>query len=132
MPSVIQIHAKIGAKMMISSALTDWNQLDGKVRPKTLLRVLLAANRFRLVAACSNADQKMEAPTKSTTMTISRFCSSFVQVFPAKSQTKNATTSTRYTHLKASVIASALSTPCRTISVSTAMSARRPRNPPPS
>src|SRR5580765_8196401 len=60
-PSRIHSHAKIGEKMMTKSGSTDWNQLDGYVKPATTRRVARSANSVRLDPACSNPAQKINA-----------------------------------------------------------------------
>src|SRR5690349_15810493 len=53
--------AKIGEKMITNSGSTDWNQLDGYVKPKTVSRVARSANSVRLEPACSKPAQNNRA-----------------------------------------------------------------------
>ena len=66
---VTHSQANTGAKMMMNSALSDWNQLLGKSQPNATLRVMRSANRFSVEPACSNTDQKSAAHRKKTPMT---------------------------------------------------------------
>src|SRR5947209_5361165 len=60
-PIVSQIHAKIGEKMITNNGSTDWNQLDGYVKWKTVRRVARSAKSVRLDPACSKPAQKISA-----------------------------------------------------------------------
>src|SRR5882724_1547120 len=53
--------AKIGEKMMTNNGSTDWNQLDGYVKPRTTRRVARSAKSVRLEPACSKPAQKIRA-----------------------------------------------------------------------
>src|SRR5205814_1365312 len=64
LPSFTHSQANTGARMKMNSAFKDWNQLLGKGWPRTSLRVLRSANRFRVDPACSNTDQNTAAATK--------------------------------------------------------------------
>src|SRR3954466_8979565 len=69
LPMRSQIHAKTGASMKRNAEFIDWNQLLGKLHPKTDVRVLRSANRLSVEPACSNADQNSAAATNRTAMT---------------------------------------------------------------
>src|SRR4029077_19244185 len=66
LPSDTQSQANNGDSSTMQIGLADWNQLAGKERPNKRLSVLRSAKRFRVEPACSNTDQKIAAPTKST------------------------------------------------------------------
>ncbi len=44
--SATQIQAKTGARAMMYSGLSDWNQLDGKSKPNSVDEVLSCAKMF--------------------------------------------------------------------------------------
>src|SRR5216684_8279747 len=54
-------NAKIGEKMMTNNGSTDWNQLDGYVKPRIVRRVARSAKSVRLEPACSKPAQKISA-----------------------------------------------------------------------
>src|SRR5437868_14966419 len=60
-PRRIQIQAKTGAKRITTSGSTDWNQLEGYVKPKIVSLVARSAKRFRLDPACSKPAQNISA-----------------------------------------------------------------------
>src|SRR5947208_8234588 len=64
LPRCSQSHAKIGAKMMTQSGSTDWNQLDGNVKPNSVSCVARSAKRLRVVPACSYPAQKIVVKRK--------------------------------------------------------------------
>src|SRR6188474_395116 len=94
-PSLSHSHANIGAKMMMNSAFTDWNQLLGKSNPRNVLRVLRSAKRFSVEPACSNTDQKIAAQMKNTKITHRRPRSCGVQLRSRNSVAKKTTVITR-------------------------------------
>ena len=69
---------------------TDWNQLGGKLIPKSSVLVARSAKRLRVEPACSNTAQKTIAATNSTSTTTSRLRSSGVHFAARNSQAKNA------------------------------------------
>ena len=90
-PIVTHSHAKTGAKTMMNSAFSDWNQLLGKPKPKSSFRVLRSAKRFSVDPACSKTDQKIAAARKNTKIIHRRPRSSRVQLLSRNSIAKNTT-----------------------------------------
>src|SRR5690606_22912458 len=53
LPSLIQIHAMIGARVMIASEFTDWNQPTGKIQPPKSRLTMFCARKLNELPACS-------------------------------------------------------------------------------
>src|SRR5690606_16366756 len=52
-PSFTQIHATTGARVMIASELTDWNQPTGKIQPPKSRLTMFCARKLNELPACS-------------------------------------------------------------------------------
>src|SRR5688572_21509507 len=78
LPIRIHSQANTGARITISTALTDCHHDEGQVKPKIELFVLRSANSVRVDPACSKMPQNTDAPQKSTKIVISRARSAFV------------------------------------------------------
>ena len=86
--------ATSGAKIMMNSEFSDWNQLLGNGMPNNWFEVLRSANKFRVEPACSNTDQNTAAQMKNTKMTMRRARSAAVQLLSMNSEPKNSTVMT--------------------------------------
>ena len=89
-----QSAANTGASRMMNSGCTDWNQLDGKLQPKSEVRVTRSANRLRLDPACSNPAQNRLANTNRAMIASTRLRSMPGAAWLA-SHTKNPAAATR-------------------------------------
>src|SRR6185437_9103599 len=66
LPRRIHSQANAGASTMTKIAWTVRNQLDGKLKPRIVVRVNRSPNRLRVEPACSYAPQNTAAKTKNT------------------------------------------------------------------
>src|SRR5690606_31931437 len=56
--------ARIGAKVMIASEFTDWNQPTGKIQPPKSRFTILSARKLNELPACSKKHQNSTLNTK--------------------------------------------------------------------
>src|SRR6476469_131926 len=69
-PIRTHIHAMIGARVMIATELTDWNQATGKVQPPKSRLTILSARKLNELPACSKNIQKVMLNAKMISIAI--------------------------------------------------------------